>query len=138
MTPYVSFLSFLAFLFLSFSLIYLSCYQIVFSHLFLTDFFLSVFDFELLGDDAGTHTNGTFPPPSSSPRPSISPSLSIVEAMQHQHNDSAVFYGRVQLPSISIAIVDSVKVRGPDYGSDIPLVTCNVSPVLLFLLIVLV
>ena len=89
----------------------------------LTFLFISILDIELSGDDAGTHTNGTFPPPSSSPRPSLSPSLSMVEAMQHQHNDSAVFYGRVQLPSISIAIVDSVKVRGPDHESDIPLVT---------------
>ena len=47
----------------------------------------------------------------------------MVEALQHQHNDSAVFYGRVQLPSISIAIVDSVKVRGPDLGSGIPHIT---------------
>jgi hypothetical protein len=108
---------------LLFSLIYLSSYQVVFSHLFLTKFFVSIFDFESLGDDAGTHTNGTFPPPSSSPRASLSTSLSMVEALQHQHNDSAVFYGRVQLPSISIAIVDSVKVPGPDFGSDIPHVT---------------
>lgn len=63
--------------------------------------------------------NGAYPPPSSPPA-SLSPSLSMVEALQHQHNDSAVFYGRVQLPSISIAIVDSVKVRGPDFGSGIP------------------
>jgi hypothetical protein len=52
--------------------------------------------------------------------------------MQHQHNDSAVFYGRVQLPSISIAIVDSVKVRGPDLGSGITCYKHSISCIIMF------
>ena len=75
------------------------------------------------------NANGTFPlqspPPPIRPASSFTPSMSMTEALQHPHHDSSVFYGRIQLPSISMAIVDSVKVRSLDFVSHFSLTHHN-------------
>ena len=75
------------------------------------------------------NANGTLPlqspPPPIRPASSFTPSMSMTEALQHPHHDSSVFYGRIQLPSISMAIVDSVKVRSLDFVSHFSLTHHN-------------